>query len=54
MQPGLVDTELITEQQRAKPTLAPDDVARAVLYALGEPPSVDVNEIVVRPTGQVL
>jgi NADP-dependent 3-hydroxy acid dehydrogenase YdfG len=54
VQPGLVDTELITEEQRAKPNLVPDDIARAVLYALGEPPTVDVNEIVVRPTGQVL
>lgn len=54
VQPGLVDTELITEEQRAKPNLVPDDIARAVLYALQQPPSVDVNEIVVRPTGQVL
>jgi NADP-dependent 3-hydroxy acid dehydrogenase YdfG len=54
VQPGLVDTEMITEEQRAKPNLVPDDIARAVLYALNEPPSVDVNEIVVRPTGQVL
>jgi NADP-dependent 3-hydroxy acid dehydrogenase YdfG len=54
VQPGLVDTEMITEEQRAKPNLVPDDIARAVLYALSEPPSVDVNEIVVRPTGQVL
>jgi NADP-dependent 3-hydroxy acid dehydrogenase YdfG len=54
IQPGLVDTELISEEQRAKPNLVPDDIARAVLYALQQPPSVDVNEIVVRPTGQVL
>jgi len=54
VQPGLVDTELITEEQRAKPNLVPDDIARAVLYALNEPPTVDVNEIVVRPAGQVL
>jgi NADP-dependent 3-hydroxy acid dehydrogenase YdfG len=54
VQPGLVDTELISDEQRAKPNLVPDDIARAVLYALQQPPSVDVNEIVVRPTGQVL
>jgi NADP-dependent 3-hydroxy acid dehydrogenase YdfG len=54
IQPGLVDTELITAEQRAKPNLVPDDVARAVLYALSQPPSVDVNEIVLRPTGQEL
>jgi len=52
IQPGIVDTELITEAQRAKPKLEPDDIARAALYALSQPPSVDVNELVVRPTGQ--
>jgi NADP-dependent 3-hydroxy acid dehydrogenase YdfG len=54
VQPGLVDTDMIGEEQRAKPNLVPDDVARAVLFALEQPPSVDINEIVVRPTGQVL
>jgi NADP-dependent 3-hydroxy acid dehydrogenase YdfG len=52
IQPGLVDTELIFEEQRSKPNLEPDDVARAVFYALDQPKTVDVNEIVVRPTGQ--
>ena len=54
IQPGLVDTEMISDAQRKKPTLEADDIARAVLYALEQPPSVDVNEIMVRPTGQVL
>ncbi|MDX3189911.1 SDR family oxidoreductase [Streptomyces sp. MN03-5084-2B] len=52
--PGITDTDILTEGQRKKPKLEPDDVARAVLYALQQPPSVDVNEILVRPTGQVL
>jgi NADP-dependent 3-hydroxy acid dehydrogenase YdfG len=52
VQPGIVDTELITEEMRRKPMLDPDDVARAVLYALDQPQGVDVNEIVIRPTGQ--
>ncbi|OZM72955.1 short-chain dehydrogenase [Amycolatopsis antarctica] len=52
IQPGLVDTELITAEQRAKPTLEPEDIGNAVLYALAQPARVDVNEIVVRPTGQ--
>ncbi|WP_020659717.1 SDR family oxidoreductase [Amycolatopsis benzoatilytica] len=52
--PGVTDTDILTDSQRAKPKLAPDDVARAVLYALSQPPSVDVNEILVRPTGQQL
>ncbi len=30
----------------------PNDVARAVLFALSQPPHVDVNEILVRPTAQ--
>ena len=29
-----------------------DDVARAVLYAVQQPPHVDVNEILIRPTAQ--
>ncbi|WP_344429874.1 SDR family oxidoreductase [Amycolatopsis minnesotensis] len=52
VQPGIVDTEMITDEMRAKPKLDPGDIARAVLYALEQPPHVDVNEIVIRPTGQ--
>jgi NADP-dependent 3-hydroxy acid dehydrogenase YdfG len=32
--------------------LDPDDVARAVLYAVTQPAHVDVNEILIRPTAQ--
>jgi NADP-dependent 3-hydroxy acid dehydrogenase YdfG len=48
--PGATDTPFFEE----KPTsaLEPDDVARAVIYALSQPDHVDVNEIIVRPTGQ--
>jgi NADP-dependent 3-hydroxy acid dehydrogenase YdfG len=52
--PGITDTDILTDEQREKPKLAADDIARAVLYALQQPPTVDVNEIMVRPTGQVL
>ena len=48
--PGMTDTEFF--DQRPDDALAPDDVARAVLYALSQPPHVDVNEIVLRPTSQ--
>jgi NADP-dependent 3-hydroxy acid dehydrogenase YdfG len=48
--PGMTDTEFF--DQRPENALAPDDVARGVLYALSQPPHVDVNEIVLRPTSQ--
>jgi NADP-dependent 3-hydroxy acid dehydrogenase YdfG len=52
IQPGLVDTEAIPADRRDDPKLQPADVARAVLYALEQPSTVDVNEIVIRPVGQ--
>jgi NADP-dependent 3-hydroxy acid dehydrogenase YdfG len=48
--PGMTDTEFF--DQRPENALSPDDVARAVVYALSQPPHVDVNEIVLRPTTQ--
>jgi len=33
--------------------LESEDIARAVLYAIGQPDHVAVNEVLVRPTGQV-
>jgi NADP-dependent 3-hydroxy acid dehydrogenase YdfG len=48
VQPGMVDTPFF-ESGAPGFALADDDVARAVHYALSEPPHVDVNEIVVRP-----
>ena len=52
IEPGMVDTPFFDN----KPTgaLDPDDIARAVLYAVSQPPNVDVNEILVRPTAQPL
>lgn len=52
VQPGLTDTGGIPPSRAGDPKLAPEDVARAVLYAVGQPPTVDVNEILVRPVGQ--
>jgi NADP-dependent 3-hydroxy acid dehydrogenase YdfG len=50
VEPGMVDTEFFDEQpERA---LEADDIARAVLFAVGQPQHVDVNEILVRPTSQ--
>jgi len=52
LQPGLVDTGGIPPERSRDPKLEPADIARAVLYAVGQPATVDVNEIVVRPVGQ--
>jgi NADP-dependent 3-hydroxy acid dehydrogenase YdfG len=50
--PGMTDTEFFDE--RPAKALAPDDIARAVIYALSQPPHVDVNEIVLRPASQAV
>ncbi len=51
LEPGMVDTPFFDE---AKPdALAADDIARAALYALSQPRSVDVHEMLVLPTPPV-
>jgi NADP-dependent 3-hydroxy acid dehydrogenase YdfG len=49
IQPGLVDTGGIPPERSQDPKLDPADIAGAVLYAVGQPSTVDVNEIFVRP-----
>jgi NADP-dependent 3-hydroxy acid dehydrogenase YdfG len=50
IEPGMVDTPFF---DTPKPdALMPEDVARAVLYAVDQPAHVDVNEVLVRPTSQ--
>lgn len=51
--PGMVDTPFFAKVPLEAP-LEPDDIARAVLFALSQPQHVDVNEILVRPTSQPL
>jgi len=51
IEPGLVDTPFFDEPPRIK-ALDADDIARAVLYAVSQPPHVDVNELLIRPTAQ--
>ena len=50
IEPGMVDTPFFDAQVTG--ALEADDIARAVLYAVAQPPHVDVNEILVRPTAQ--
>jgi NADP-dependent 3-hydroxy acid dehydrogenase YdfG len=51
IEPGMVDTPFFDD--RPTGALEPDDIARAVLFALTQPPHVDVNEVLVRPIHQV-
>ncbi len=50
IEPGMTDTPFF--ENRPSDALADDDIARAVMYALAQPPHVDVNEILIRPTAQ--
>jgi len=52
IQPGLTDAGPTGPGRQDDPKLAPADVAAAVMYAVGQPASVDVSEIVIRPVGQ--
>jgi NADP-dependent 3-hydroxy acid dehydrogenase YdfG len=50
IEPGMTDTPFF--DQRPTDALLDDDIARAVMYAVSQPPHVDVNEILIRPTAQ--
>ena len=50
IEPGAVDTPFF--ENKPSGALEADDIARAVLFALTQPPHVDVNEILVRPIHQ--
>jgi NADP-dependent 3-hydroxy acid dehydrogenase YdfG len=50
IEPGMVDTPFFDNP--VSNALEPDDIARAVMFALTQPPHVDVNEILVRPIHQ--
>jgi NADP-dependent 3-hydroxy acid dehydrogenase YdfG len=64
IEPGFVATELqghnrpeIQEAIRNivnnEDPLSADDIANGILYAIGSPPNVAVNEVLIRPAGQV-
>ncbi|MFN8203518.1 MAG: SDR family oxidoreductase [Solirubrobacteraceae bacterium] len=51
IEPGIVDTPFF-DSGTADWALQPDDIARAVLWAVDQPAHVDVNEILIRPIAQ--
>jgi len=50
IEPGMVDTPFFDNQPTA--ALEAEDIAGAVMYAVSQPPRVDVNEVLIRPTAQ--
>jgi len=50
IEPGAVDTPFF--ERPPSDALTADDVARAVMFAVSQPPHMDINEILVRPTAQ--
>jgi NADP-dependent 3-hydroxy acid dehydrogenase YdfG len=64
IEPGLVRTELgdhitnpaskagLDQRLATMEALTADDIANAILYAVSQPPRVNVNEILIRPTDQ--
>lgn len=53
VEPGKVDTPFWRVRPE-EPMVRAEDIARAVLFAVSQPPHVDVSELVVRPVGQEL
>jgi len=51
IEPGMVDTPFFDSPPQIE-ALKAEDVARAVMFAVQQPPHVDVNEILMRPTDQ--
>ena len=50
IEPGMTDTPFF--ENRPTAALQAEDIARGVMYAVSQPPHVDVNEILIRPTAQ--
>jgi NADP-dependent 3-hydroxy acid dehydrogenase YdfG len=51
VEPGMVDTPFFDNAPQIR-ALDAEDIARAVLFAVGQPAHVDVNELLIRPTAQ--
>lgn len=52
IQPGMTNTPFFANRHNPETLLEAEDIARAVIYALGQPEHVDVNEIMIRPSAQ--
>jgi NADP-dependent 3-hydroxy acid dehydrogenase YdfG len=50
IEPGMTDTPFF--ENRPSAALEAEDIARGVMYAVAQPPHVNVNEILIRPTAQ--
>ena len=50
IEPGMVDTPFF--DNRPTDALEPDDIGRAIMFAVSQPAHVDVNEILIRPVSQ--
>ena len=64
IEPGLVKTELLNnvtdeslqntvEELKQTQSLKSEDIANVILFAINSPAHVNINEILVRPTGQI-
>ncbi len=50
IEPGMTDTPFF--ENRPTDPLEAQDIARGILYAVSQPPHVNVNEVLIRPTAQ--
>jgi NADP-dependent 3-hydroxy acid dehydrogenase YdfG len=64
VEPGAVATELVGHNRPevieglaqsfgGMTPMDAEDIANAILYAIGQPQNVSVNEVLIRPSGQV-
>jgi NADP-dependent 3-hydroxy acid dehydrogenase YdfG len=53
IEPGMVDTPFFDSKPSIR-ALDADDIARAVMWVVDQPPHMDVNEVLIRPTAQPL
>ncbi len=51
IEPGMVDTPFFDTPPEID-ALQPDDIARTVMFVVQQPPHMDINEVLIRPTAQ--